>query len=91
MAPVAVPEVGLSRLAALRALRRDPIGLLEHAAARGDVVHASMPRVEVFVVNHPDLAWDVFATGNRDFRKSPAAQTIRRVLGDGLLTSEGDL
>ena len=91
MDAVVVPELGLSRLSALRALRREPIALLEHAASLGDVVHASLPRVEVFVVNHPDLVWDVMATGNRDFRKSPAAQNIRRVLGDGLLTSEGDL
>ena len=25
-----------------------------------------MPRFSVFVVNHPDLVWDVLATGNRD-------------------------
>jgi cytochrome P450 len=91
MAHRTVPDLEGSRFAALRALRRDPIGLLERAAAQGDVVHASMPRAEVYVVNHPDLAWDVFATGNRDFRKSPAARSLRRVLGDGLLTSEGDL
>ena len=90
MEAVAVPELGLSRLSALRALRREPIALLERAASLGDVVHASLPQVEVFVVNHPDLVWDVMATGNRDFRKSPAAQNIRRVLGDGLLTSEGE-
>lgn len=81
----------LSRLAAVRALRRDPITLLEGAAALGDITLVRMPRVDVYLINHPDLVWDVLATGNHDFHKSPAMQNARRVLGDGLLTSEGEL
>jgi cytochrome P450 len=84
------PTLDQSKLRSLRMLRQDPIALLEDAAGHGDVVRVPMPRVEVFVVNHPDLVWDVMATGSADFRKSPAAQNMRRVLGDGLLTSEGE-
>ena len=88
--PREVTELGLSKLGAVRLLRRDPIALLERAAAIGDLTHAVMPRTNVYFVNHPDDVWDVLATGNRDFHKSPALQNARRVLGDGLLTSEDE-
>jgi cytochrome P450 len=89
--PVA-PVLHTSKLAAVRALRRDPIGLFERAAALGDVVEVPMPRYRVFVLNHPDLVWDVLSTTNRRFQKSPTLRLgAARVLGDGLLTSEGDL
>jgi cytochrome P450 len=86
------PVLHTSKLAAVRALRRDPIGLFERAAALGDVVEVPMPRYRVFVLNHPDLVWDVLSTTNRRFQKSPTLRLgAARVLGDGLLTSEGDL
>ena len=88
--PREVAELGLSRLAAVRLLRRDPIVLLERVASVGDLVHAVMPRTDVYFVNHPDDVWDVLVTGHRDFHKSPALQNARRVLGDGLLTSEDE-
>jgi len=88
--PREVTELGLSKLGAVRLLRRDPIALLERAAAIGDLTHAVMPRTDVYFVNHPDDVWDVLATGNHDFHKSPALQNARRVLGDGLLTSEDE-
>jgi cytochrome P450 len=79
-----------SKLGSLRLLRKDPIALLEGAAVRGDIVRVPMPRVELFVVNHPDLVWDILASGNHDFHKSPALQNARPVLGNGLLTSEDE-
>ncbi|HTG47345.1 MAG TPA: cytochrome P450 [Actinomycetota bacterium] len=85
------PALDLSKTQALRLLRRDPIRLIERAAAVGDVVRIPVPRVRLTLANHPDLAWDVLSTGARDFRKSPAIRNARRVLGRGLLTSEGEL
>jgi cytochrome P450 len=85
------PALDISRASALRLLRRDPIALIERAAAVGDVVRIPVPRVRLTLVNHPDLVWDVLSSGDRDFRKSPALRNARRVLGNGLLTSEGDL
>jgi cytochrome P450 len=84
------PGPPLGRIATLRAFRRDPIALLECAAACGDVAFLRTPRFPTFVVNHPDLVWDVLVTQHRSFRKGPAMEAARRVLGDGLLTSEGD-
>src|ERR1700675_277073 len=88
---VAPPSIGLSRLAALNLLRKDPIGMLERAAAAGDVVSVPMPRFSTFVLNRPDLVWDVLATGNHDFMKGPTMQIAKRLIGENLLTSEGEV
>ena len=85
------PSLDISRTEAVRLLRRDPIALIERAAAVGDVVRIPVPRVRVTLVNRPELVWDVLSAGDRDFRKSPTLQNAKRVLGEGLLTSEGDV
>jgi cytochrome P450 len=87
----APPSIGLSRLAALDLLRKDPIGMLERAAAVGDVVSVPTPRFSTFVLDRPDLVWDVLATGNHDFMKGPTMQVAKRLLGESLLTSEGEV
>ena len=84
------PGPRLGPVATIRAFQHDPIGLLERAAAFGDVARLRTPRHPTIVLNHPDLVWDVLVTDHRSFRKGPTIQTARRVLGDGLLTSEGD-
>ncbi|MGH2596288.1 MAG: cytochrome P450 [Actinomycetota bacterium] len=88
---VASPSIGLSRLATLDLRRKDPIALLERAAAAGDVVSVPTPRFSTFVVNRPDLVWDVLATGNHDFMKGPTMQVAKRLIGENLLTSEGEV
>src|SRR4249920_1115214 len=80
----------LSRAAALRMLRRDPIGLLERAAGAGDVVVLPMLRFDAYLLNRPDLVWDVLATHGGSFMKGPTMQAAKRVLGESLLTSEGE-
>jgi len=85
----APPTPGLSRLAVVRALRSDPIGLLERAAAAGDVVSLPLPRFTGFLLNRPDLVWDVLAARSHDVMKGPTMQAAKRLLGEGLLTSEG--
>ncbi len=80
----------MSRLEAVRFLRRDPIGLLERAAELGDVVRVRVPRLDLYVLNHPDLVWDVLATDSRAFSKGPTMQAAKRILGESLLTSEGE-
>ena len=91
MAAPAPPSIGLSRLATLNLLRKDPIGMLERAAAAGDVVSVPTPRFSTFVLNRPDLVWDVLATGNHDFKKGPTMQVAKRLIGENLLTSEGEV
>jgi len=85
------PSPGLSRLAALRLIRKDPIALLERAARAGDVVALPLPRFPLVLVNRPELVWDVLATNNHGFMKGPTMQIAKRLLGESLLTSEGDV
>ena len=84
------PRLAISRLEAVRLLRRDPIGLLERAANVADVVRVRVPRLDLYVLNHPDLAWDVLATDSHAFSKGPTMQAAKRILGESLLTSEGE-
>jgi cytochrome P450 len=48
------------------------------------------PRWE-YLLNHPDLVEQVLVTEQRSFMKGQALQETKRILGEGLLTSEGDL
>lgn len=50
-----------------------------------------MGRQPVFLMNHPDLIRDVLVTHNSSFVKGRALERAKRLLGQGLLTSEGDL
>jgi cytochrome P450 len=84
------PGPALSGLAALRAFRRDPIGLLSTAATFGDVSYLKLPRFPAYLLNHPDLVHDVLVTGSQKFMKGPTMQAAKLVLGESLLTSEGD-
>ena len=73
------------------AFQRDPTGFLSSLARTyGDVVHLKFGPQRVFLLNHPDYIRDVLVTHNRNFVKGRGVQRARRVLGDGLLTSEGD-
>jgi cytochrome P450 len=84
------PRLALSPVSAVRLLRRDPLELLERAAGAGDVVRIRVPRLDLFVINRPDLVWDVLATHGGRFTKGPTMQAAKRMLGESLLTSEGD-
>ena len=44
----------------------------------------------MFFANHPDYIRDVLVTQNSNFAKGRALQKAKRILGDGLLTSEGE-
>ena len=79
-----------SSFAALRTLRRDPIGFLTAAASNGDVVHVRLPRTPLFVLNRPDLVRTVLVDRHHDVRKGPTMDAARRMLGESLLTSHGE-
>lgn len=72
-------------------LQRDPAGFLTHLARQyGDISTFRAGPLRVYLLNHPDLVRDVLVTHNRRFMKSEVLQRAKRVLGEGLLTSEGD-
>ncbi len=73
---------------ALLAFRHDPIAYLRQAARYGDVVRLPITRQPLFLVNHPDLIKDIFVTRQKQFKKGRGLERIKKLLGDGLLTSE---
>lgn len=75
----------------LFAFRRDPTGfLLRMAEKYGDVVHMRFASRPVYLLSSPADIEALLVTQHRKFVKGTALQATRRVLGQGLLTSEGD-
>jgi len=73
------------------AFRRDPLGFLQRAArACGDITYFRMGPQNVYFLNHPDYVKDILVTHNQNFIKGRALQRSKRLLGEGLLTSEGE-
>jgi len=74
------------------AFRRDAIGLLTRLTRQyGDVVMYKNGPERVTFLNHPDYIRDVLVTHQRNFTKSRALQWAKFILGEGLLTSEGEV
>jgi cytochrome P450 len=61
------------------------------ARTYGDVSSYRMGGEQLFLVNEPQLIRDVLVTHNRNFTKSRGLERSRRLLGQGLLTSEGTM
>src|SRR5215813_3127911 len=75
----------------LFAFRRNPIKFLTHLVEQyGDLVYFKFGPQQMFLVNNPDYIRDVLVTHNRKFMKSEGLQRAKRLLGEGLLTSEGE-
>jgi cytochrome P450 len=71
---------------------RDPVGSLARMAAEhGDVARFRWGPRHDYLLNHPDLVEQVLVTDQRSFMKGQALQETKRILGEGLLTSEGTL
>lgn len=84
--PKGRPLVGV-----LPEFRKDPAGFLEKMARQyGDVVYLPLGRQHIYYVGHPDAIRDVLVTNQHKFKKSRMLERARVLLGDGLLTSEGE-
>jgi cytochrome P450 len=84
-APRAIPGL-------LGKLWRDRLSLLADAADEfGDVVRFAMGPKTIYFFNHPDHARHVLADNAANYHKGMGLAEARRVLGDGLLTSEGEV
>ena len=71
---------------------RDPLGFLSNVAREhGDVVYFGGVTEELYLLNHPDYIKDVLVTHNTSFMKGRGLQRAKRLLGEGLLTSEPPL
>jgi len=82
---------GLPLVGHLPAFRAKPIEFLMKVAREyGDLPHFRLGPYPVYLVNHPDLIRQVLVADQIHFTKSRALQRARILLGDGLLTSEGE-
>jgi len=71
--------------------RNDPAGFLEKMARQyGDVVYIPLGRQHIYCISHPDAIRGVLVTDQNKFKKSRMLERARVLLGDGLLTSEGE-
>ncbi|MBA4122454.1 MAG: cytochrome P450 [Acidobacteria bacterium] len=70
--------------------RRNPTEFLQTLAKLGDVTFFKMGGQSAYLVNHPDLARDLLVAGAHKFIKGRALQRAKTLLGEGLLTSEGE-
>ncbi|MFD0692205.1 cytochrome P450 [Actinomadura fibrosa] len=75
----------------LRKLARDRLGMLTSAALLGDAVRVRLGPRTLYVFNHPDHARHVLADNSANYHKGIGLVQARRALGDGLLTSEGEM
>ena len=70
---------------------RDPINTLSKIVREyGDISYFRLGREYVYLINNPDYIERVLIYDHRNFKKGKRLQTAKAVLGEGLVTSEGD-
>jgi len=73
------------------ALRRDELGFYTRLKREyGDVVSFRMGPLRMCLVTDPAAVEQILVTRNHEVKKSPFYEAMSRVLGQGLLTSEGE-
>src|SRR5882762_8204236 len=90
--PRSVPgPKGRFLLGSLIEVSGDWLGFYSRCAKEyGDVVRVHLAHVPVYLLAHPRDIETVLATNAGNFTKSADYRALARVLGKGLLTSEGD-
>jgi cytochrome P450 len=63
----------------------------EVAREYGDLARIDVVRASLFLATHPDLVKDVLVTNNRLFGRGRGHLRMKLLLGDGLLTTDGDV
>jgi cytochrome P450 len=78
-------------LLGLLAYRRGRLGFLQNMAQRyGDISYFAIGSQQAYLLNHPDFIKEVLVNNSQNFIKGSALQRSKRLLGKGLLTSEGE-
>ena len=69
----------------------DRLGFLTRAAREfGDIARIPLGNETLYLFNHPDLIRDTLVTNQRNFRKGRGLERAKVLLGNGLLTAEGE-
>src|SRR5919108_1438045 len=76
----------------IRQFIRDPIKTLSTISQKyGDISYFKLgPKQYVYLINNPDYLEKVLIYDHRNFKKGKRLQTAKTLLGEGLVTSEGD-
>lgn len=83
---------GLPLIGSLVDYFRDPLGFLTKVSVKyGDIAYFRTGSRRIYLLGNPEHIKDVLVTHNRNFTKSRALNRAKAVLGEGLLTSEGDV
>lgn len=78
-------------LGVLPELMADPLETLQEAARYGDVVGLPIVGQKIYLLSHPDHIRHVLVDNARNYRKGPALNATRRLTGNSVLVSEGEL
>ena len=83
---------GRRLLGSLLEVRRDRLSFVTHATKEyGDLVCFRMGPKRLYLLNHPDYARHVLCDNVTNYRKGLGLLEAKPLLGDGLLTSDGEL
>ena len=75
----------------LRKFMNDPIKtLMDIAHTYGDICHFKFGRQHIYLLNSPDYIEGILIRDHKNFIKSRGLQVSKRLLGEGLVTSEGE-
>jgi cytochrome P450 len=74
----------------MRAFGDDPLGLLQACARQGDAVSFRFGLSRVVLFSHPRLIEEALVAHAQAMRKSSGTRRLRSLIGDGLLTSDGE-
>src|SRR5919206_3260560 len=75
----------------LRQFIHDPINTLSDIAREyGDISYFRLGREYVYLINNPYYIEKVLIYDHRNFKKGKRLQAAKAILGEGLVTSEGD-
>ena len=76
----------------MREFIHEPIRTLQDISYKyGDISHFRLGHQHVYLVNSPDYIEKVLVYDHRNFTKGKRLQLAKSLLGEGLVTSEGDL
>jgi len=90
-APSAPGPKGNVLVGELRAIAKDPLGLLMRCLNdHGDVVRIRMPGMEWFLVSHPDHVKHVLVDESRNYVRGRSYERFRLVVDDSIVTTDGE-
>jgi cytochrome P450 len=82
---------GLPLTGNLLLFRKDPLGFLKKAAENyGEIVPFRFGPRHVYLLKNPEHIKEVLLTKQNHFKKAKGLQVAKAVVGEGLLTSEGE-